>query len=196
MRIGINLASRPYQDEGQFYRKWGTALGLVLLLTVFMLVMSFRHYRSSRSSWASARQSEEKLVKLKQEQRKTQEILDQPQNRGVRDLSQFLNTAILRKSFSWTRLMEDLEKIMPTGVRVVSIAPVADQRDRFILKIDLNGQTRDGAIELLRNMEKSNHFRESHLDAEVHQIDNNGPNTGVKSEIRTAYLPAENAGGE
>lgn len=193
MRIGINLASRPYEDEGQFYRRWGTALTLVVLLTAFMIFMSARHYRNSRKSWANAREAQAKLAELKTEQAQAEQILAEPRNRGTRDKSQFLNAALLRKSFSWTRLMEDLEKVMPAGVRVVSIAPVVDQRNRFILKLELQGETRDGAIELLRNMEKSQHFRSSRLTEETRGASNTatGPDTGVKSEIRTAYLPAE-----
>ena len=192
MRINVNLASRPYEDEGQFYSRWGTSLLLVALLTVFMIAMSVRHYVNSQKSWASAREAQAKLAELKKEQAQAEQILAQPQNRGTRDKSQFLNAAILRKSFSWTRLMEDLEKVMPPGVRVVSIAPILDQRTRFILKLELQGETRDSAIELLRNMEKSQHFRSSRLTEETRSGSNTiGPDSGVKSEIRTAYLPAE-----
>jgi len=194
MRIGINLASRPYEDEGQFYGRWGTALALVILLTGLMIFISVRHYVNSEKSWVSARQAQAKLAELKKEQAQAEQILAEPQNRGTRDKSQFLNAAILRKSFSWTRLMEDLEKVMPPGVRVVSIAPVVDQRDRFILRLDLEGETRDGAIELLRNMEKSPHFRSSQMTDENH---NTGTDAGVRSAIRTAYLPTETVeGGE
>ena len=193
MRIGVNLASRPYEDEGQFYGRWGTALVLVALFTAFMIAASARHYVNSQKSWASAREAQSKLAQLKKEQAEAEQILAEPQNRGTRDTSQFLNGAILRKSFSWTRLMEDLEKVMPTGIRVVSIAPVVEQRNRFILKLDLQGESRDSAIELLRNMEKSQHFRSSRLTEESRGASNSstGPDSGVRSEIRTAYLPAE-----
>ena len=55
MRIGINLASRPYQDEGRFYRIWGAALAFMILLTALMITASARHYVNSRKDWASAR---------------------------------------------------------------------------------------------------------------------------------------------
>jgi type IV pilus assembly protein PilN len=198
MRIGINLASRPYQDEGLFYSKWGTALALVVLFTASMVAMSARHYVSSQKEWASARKAEAKLADLKKQQALAEQILAEPQNRGTRDLSQFLNTAILRKSFSWTRLMEDLEKVMPAGIRVVSIAPVNDQRNRFSLRLDLQGESRDSAIELLRNMEKSQHFVFPQLIAESGPGDaRGGPQEGIRSEILTAYVPAEpTSGGE
>jgi type IV pilus assembly protein PilN len=190
MRIAINLASRPYQDEGRFYRLWGTALALMVLFTALMIAMSVRHYQDSRKEWVSARQAEANLASLKKEAAQAAEILGQPGNRGTRDRSQFLNTAILRKSFSWTRLMEDMERVMPAGLRVTSIAPVVDQHNHFLLRVHVQGATRDGAVELLRNMEKSQHFRSPQLHSETHD-ELRSVEGGVLSEIVTSYLPAE-----
>jgi Tfp pilus assembly protein PilN len=190
MRIGINLASRPYQDEGRFYRLWGTALALTILLTAVILGISVRHYQNSRKEWVSARQAEARLASLKQEAAQAAQILARPENRGTRDRSQFLNTAILQKSFSWTRLLEDMEKVMPPGLRVTSIAPVTDQHNHFVLRVHVQGETRDGAVQLLRNMEKSQHFRSPQLSSESHG-EYRGVEGGVISEIVTSYLPAE-----
>ena len=192
MKIGINLASRPYQDEGLFYRQWGTALAVVILFTGLMLLLSVQHYQNSRKEWASARQAQAKLAELTKEQAQAQQILARPENRGTRDRSQFLNSAILRKSFSWTRLMEDMERVMPPGIRVTSIAPEMDARNRFLLKVQVQGESRDPAVQLLRNMEKSPHFRSPQFGQET--IDKAGV---VKSDIITSYLPhAAIEGGE
>ena len=197
MRIVINLASRPSEDEGQFYRRWGTALLLSVLLTLALIVVSVRHYKNSQKEWASTRAAEAKLAALRKDEAQAQQILSQPGNRGTRDTSQFLNGSIQRKSFSWTRLMEDLEKIMPSGVRVTAIAPTIDQHNHFTLRMEVEGESRDGAVELLRNMEKSSHFSASKL---VGENDNSGnPNgrtgqqglsQGMKFEMVTSYVPA------
>lgn len=191
MRIGINLASRPYQDEGRFYRQWGGALALMVLFTALMITLSIRHHINSRKEWAAANAAEAQLADLKKEEAQAQQILAQPGNRGTRDRSQFLNIAILRKSFSWTRLMEDMEKVMPPGLRVTSIAPVLDQHNRFVLKLEVQGEKRESAIQLLRNMEKSQHFRNPQLTVETLSQSTSGNEAGVKSGIITSYLPAE-----
>ena len=191
MRIGINLASRPYQDEGRFYQHWGGALALMVLFTALMITLSIRHHINSRREWASANAAETKLAELKKEEAQAQQILAQPQNRGTRDRSQFLNVAILRKSFSWTRLMEDMEKVMPPGLRVTSIAPAIDQHNRFVLKLQVQGERRESAIQLLRNMEKSQHFRNPQIIEETLNQATNGSDAGVKTAMTTSYLPAE-----
>lgn len=197
MKITINLASRPYQDEHRFYRNWGSALAVAILVTAALLFMSVRHRVNSQRQWAQAREAEAKLSELRKEEAQARQILALPENRGTRDRSYFLNAAIMRKSFSWTRLMEDMEKVMPAGLRVVAIAPGVD-RNHFVLKLQVEGQRRETAVELLRNMEKSAHFRSPKLSAENHPETKNGEGGGVKSSIFTAYLPAEplEGGGE
>jgi type IV pilus assembly protein PilN len=189
MRIAINLASRPYQDERRFYRNWGSALVLAILLTAALLFISYRHYVNMQREWAEARETEAKLAELRKEETQARQILAQPENRGTRDRSYFLNAAIMRKSFCWTRLMEDMEKVMPAGLRVTAIAPGID-RNHFVLKLQVEGESRETAVELLRNMEKSAHFRSPKLASEHHSEARNGEG-GVKSDIFTAYLPAE-----
>ena len=191
MRIGINLASRPYQDEARFYRLWGAALTFMVLLTGLLIFLLVQQNRSARKEWAAARAAEARLAELRKEAAQAQQILAEPQHRDTRDRSQFLNIAILRKSFSWTRLMEDMEKVMPPGLRVTSISPMIDQHNHFILKVEVEGPKRESAIELLRNMEKSQHFRSSQLVSENVSRGSRSAEAEVKSDIRTSYLPAE-----
>ena len=189
MKVAINLASRPYEDERLFYRNWGSALALAILFTVLMVYISVRHYVNTQREWAQVREIQAKLNELRQEEAQARQILAQPENRGTRDRSNFLNGAIIRKSFSWTRLMEDMEKVMPSGLRVAAITPGVD-RNHFVLKLQVQGERREAAVELLRNMEKSSHFRSPQLSVETHDI-KSGEGGGVRSNIFTAYLPAE-----
>jgi type IV pilus assembly protein PilN len=161
----------------------------MVLLTVFMVAICIRSYTDSRRHWASASEVQAKLQALKKEEAQAQQILAQPQNRGTRDKSEFLNSAIVRKSFSWTHLMTDLERVMPAGIRVVSLAPTVDKQNRFVLKVEVEGENRDGAIALVRNMEKSQHFRSPELLQESHSRGRGSE--GVRSEILAFYAPTE-----
>jgi type IV pilus assembly protein PilN len=190
MKFTINLASRPYEDEGQFYQRWGTALGLMVLFTVFMVAVCIRSYTDSRKHWATASEAQSKLQELKREEAQAQQILAQPQNRGTRDRSEFLNSAIVRKSFSWTHLMTDLERVMPAHLRVVSLTPSPDKQNHFVLKVDVEGEGREGAIALVRNMERSQRFRSPELLQET-LSKGRGNEAEVKSSILAFYAPTE-----
>ena len=81
---------------------------------------------------------------------KAEETLNLPANRGTRDRAQFLNDLFLRKAFSWTKLFEDLEQVMPPRLHVVSIRPERTLDNQLEIKIVVAGESRDRAIELVK----------------------------------------------
>ncbi len=69
-------------------------------------------------------------VKYQQERAGDEARMRQPQNMDVLERSQFLNALFAHKSFSWTAVMMDLERVLPGGVQVTSIAAGDQQRGR------------------------------------------------------------------
>ncbi len=48
MRLDINLASQPYEDARQFWMRWGTAVGVVGLLTLVLLTLDVTGWLDAR----------------------------------------------------------------------------------------------------------------------------------------------------
>jgi len=163
MRLDINLASEPYEDARQFWMRWGTALGAVAILTLALLAITV-------SGWFAARRDHARIAELKAsiaqrdlKRQQAEQFLNRPENRSTRDQSQFLNELIERKSFSWTRVLEDLEKVMPARVHLVSIQPELDEDNQLRLKLSVAGDSRDRGLELARRMEDSRRFAQTHI---------------------------------
>ncbi len=185
MRLDINLANRPYEDAGQFWVRWGTTLATVGLFTLLLLTLTI-------SGWFNARRDRNKVSELHRKiaasdamRRQAEEFLNLPENRATRDDSQFLNELIERKSFSWTRVLEDLEKVMPARVHLVSIHPELDDDNQLALNMTVAGDSRDKAIELERRMEDSRRFTQTHIESE--HIDVAG--SAVQFNIKAIYIP-------
>jgi len=70
---------------------------------------------------------------------------------------------IQRKSFSWTRVFEDLEQVMPTNLHVVSLRPELNEQNQMQLDMKVAGDTRGAAVELVHRMEGSRHFQGTQL---------------------------------
>src|SRR5258708_33978010 len=87
-------------------------------------------------------------------------ILNRSENRETREQARFWNDVIDQKSFSWTRLFSDMEKIMPPGAFVMPGKPAlnVDRMDPAKgLKLDLviGGEKHGDAGERVRQMEGS-----------------------------------------
>ena len=97
----------------------------------------------------------------------------QPQNMAVLERSQFLNALFAQKSFSWTAVMMDLERVLPAGVQVTSIEPATSKSGEVNIRLRVSGD-RDRAVQLVRNLEKSQRFVGPRLAGEAAQAQETG----------------------
>jgi type IV pilus assembly protein PilN len=122
--------------------------------------------------------------------------MHQPQNMAVLERSQFLNAVFAWKSFSWTAVMTDLEKVLPAGVQVTSIEPQITKEGDVNIRLRVSGD-RDRAVQLVRNLETSQRFLSPRLSSEQAQTQEanrsvNAPVTmlgAVQFEILSGYNP-------
>jgi len=166
MRLDINLASQPYEDAREFWMRWGTALGTLALLTLVLLALDVTGWLNARRDRAAISRQREMIAQRDQLRANAERILNLPENRSTRDQSQFLNELIERKAFSWTRVLENLEKVMPPRVHLTSINPQLNEDNQLGLKMSVAGDSRDRAIELARRMEESHRFAQTNIVSE------------------------------
>ena len=187
MRLDINLASLPYEDSRQFWIRWGTAVGGVGLLTLILLALDVTGYVTARRDRVAMSQQRSLIAERDKMHAEAEKILNLPQNRTTRDESQFLNQLIERKAFSWTRVLENLEKVMPPRVHVVSISPQLTDDNDLALKMTVAGDSRDRALELARRMEESRRFADTNI-VRISRIESQTGDT-EQVELAAIYIP-------
>jgi type IV pilus assembly protein PilN len=187
MRIGINLASRRYEDAGRFFKQWVPALVGLAFVTLVLVGLALAHYNELRGLDREIAQKREQIAQLEKERSEAEAFLARPENSGTRDQAQFLNDLFKKKSFSWTQVLSELERMMPAGVQVVSIKPELDQASGK-LKVAMTVATprRDNAIELIRKLEDSEHFQTPLIQSESERAE--GENR-VQVLISADYVP-------
>ena len=188
MRLDINLASQPYEDARQFWMRWGTAVGAVALLTLVLLALDVTGWVNARRDRAAIAEKRAMIADRDQLRADAERILNLPQNRTTRDESQFLNELIERKAFSWTRVLENLEKVMPPRVHLIAISPQLDEDNQLGLKMTVAGDSRDRAIELARRMEESRRFSQTNVISERSEKQSNTGDT-EQVDIVAIYIP-------
>ena len=188
MRIDINLATQPYEDSQQLWVRWGSGVAVIGLFTLMLLYMVITGWVSARKDRNLIRQREEQIAKRDNEKTKAEVILNLPENRNTRDRSQFLNDLFQRKAFSWTKVFEDLERVMPARLHVVSIHPEMPNENQLQIKLRVAGESHERALELVRKMEGSQRFQQTRIDIENFQ---SGQTTGdnVEVDITAMYVP-------
>jgi hypothetical protein len=187
MRIDINLASQPYEDARQFWMRWGTALGVLGLLTLVLLVLDITGYIGAHHDRFVMAQTRTLIADRDRTRAGADRILNLPENRTTRDQSRYLNELIERKAFSWTRVLESLEKVMPSRVHLVSISPQLDDNNELALKMTVAGDSWDRGVELQRRMEESRRFAQTQI-TNVRHVDSQTGDT-EQIEMAAIYIP-------
>jgi type IV pilus assembly protein PilN len=186
MRLDINLATRPYEDAREFWARWGLGVGLLAVLTVFLLGWTVKAWSNAGRDRHDIAQLQAQIAERDSERVKAQAFLDMAANRSTRDQSQFLNGLIQRKAFSWTRVFEDLEQVMPPNLHVVSLRPELSDENQMKLDMKVVGDSRSAAVELVHRMEGSKHFQGAQLVSEG-QTGETG--SAVLASIISIYVP-------
>jgi type IV pilus assembly protein PilN len=200
MRISVNLATRPFVELRPLFARLRLAMGALVVLAVGLGF--WLHALNAKAAVAQAQMNalKAKTTEYQQERSANESRMRQPQNMAVLERSQFLNAVFARKSFSWTAVMMDLERVLPAGVQVTSIDPVITKEGDVNIRLRVTGD-RDRSVQLVRNLETSQRFLaprlagEQALTAETGQGNRGGFVTqpaapgGVVFEILSGYNP-------
>jgi type IV pilus assembly protein PilN len=187
MRVDINLATQPYEDSGSLWMRWGTALAVLGLITLVLLYSVLAEWAAARKDRSLIAQREQQIAVRDQEKARAEAILNLPENRATRDRSQFLNDLFLRKAFSWTEVFQDLERVMPARLHLVSIQPSMAPGNQLELKMVVAGESRERALELVRKMESSQRFQQTQIEEEQSQSGLT-PGDNVQFDISAVYV--------
>ena len=186
MRLDINLATRPYEDAREFWVRWGLGVGLLGVLTLALLGLAVRGWTNAGRDRQNIAQLQSQIAERDRERATAQAFLEMSVNRSTRDQSQFLNGLIQRKAFSWTRVFEDLERVMPVNLHVVSLRPELNEQSQMQLDMKVAGDTRAAAVELVHRMEGSTHFQGAQL---VSEGQSGETGSGVIASVIAIYVP-------
>jgi|SRR5579863_2474865 type IV pilus assembly protein PilN len=192
MRLDINLATQPYEDARQFWMRWGTALAAIGALTLVLLTMTITGWFTARRDHKTMANERALIADRDQLRANAEKVLNLPENRSTRDESQVLNQLIERKAFSWTLVLENMEKVMPSRLHLVAINPDLDEDNQLALKMTVAGDSRDRAIELARRMEASHRFAQTNITQEHFAQSTTGDTE--QFELVAIYIPEVIAG--
>jgi type IV pilus assembly protein PilN len=185
MRLDINLATRPYEDAGEFWARWGLGVGALGVVTLVLVSFAVHGWVKAGRDRQTIRHLQQQIAERDRERAQAQMFLELDINRSTRDQSQFLNGLIQRKAFSWTHVFEDLERVMPNSLHVVSLKPELNEQNQLELEMKVAADNRAGAVDLVHRMEGSKHFQRTQLVQEG-SVENG---QGVSATISAVYIP-------
>jgi Tfp pilus assembly protein PilN len=156
--IHLNLASRPFRD----YRPVYAAVVIMAVLTAFLGLNNFDTLLRYRTETKTTRANIARLEgEIADEQRKTDTLTQRLRGVDVKLLSsqtEFANAQLAERAFSWSELMDRLERVLPTDVRLQSVTPVFDKDGLVHLAMLCVAKTGDGLTATINRFNSDAHF--------------------------------------
>jgi type IV pilus assembly protein PilN len=194
MKITVNLATRPFIELRPFFLRLRILMAVLFVVGVGAAVTAHVLQKKLDTAQAKMDRLKAQTAGYQQEKRNNEQRMRQPANAAVLERAHFLNALFLRKSFSWTAVMMDLETVLPSGVQITSIEPQIAADGDVMIRLRVSGD-RDRAVQLVRNLERSKRFLQPRLNSEAVEAKdaaqaaaNNGV-AGVEFEILANYNP-------
>jgi type IV pilus assembly protein PilN len=200
MRISINLASRPFVELRPLFARLRLMIALLALAAVGLGVGLYFVGARARAAQARMDDLKRQTEAFQQERAVNEARMRRPENRAVLERAQFLNGVFTQKSFSWTSVMMDLERVLPAGVQVTSIEPAVTADGEVSIQLRVSGP-RELSVDLVRNLEHSQRFVQPRLANETAQTQEGGRVLpvaqaglpGVQFDILSGYKPLPEA---
>ncbi|MGE5648349.1 MAG: hypothetical protein ACM336_21430 [Acidobacteriota bacterium] len=151
----INLASEPFRPARPVIVASGAAAVLLLGLLGLLIALSVMESGQAAEARGAIDRLEKQSKQMNAEQARLEGVLRQPENAAVLERNLFLNSLIYAKGISWTRLFDDLEKVMPHNVRLISIRPQTSGQNEVMLDMILGAESAEPVLKMLRTLEGS-----------------------------------------
>jgi type IV pilus assembly protein PilN len=184
MKVRLNLATKPLET----HRKFIAGSTLVGLVAVIVFLSLGWHVYLARKANAEMRAKSAKILQqvaeLEQQRAALERFFALDENARLHDRAAFINSLIDARSFNWTLMFMDLERVLPAGVRVVSIDP-KQEKGRIEVKFMIGATSDDAKLKFIKALEDSKTF--SHIQV----VGLHAPTPGASGEQIMVELTAE-----
>ena len=159
MRVRLNLATKPLETHRRFLAGSGLAAAVAGIVFVLLAWHVYSVRKANAEVRARNQEMRQKMLRLDSQRKELEQYFAQKDIASLHDRAAFLNSIIDARSFNWTRMFMDLERLLRGGVHVVSVEP-KQVGGHVELKLTVGAANDEAKLKFLRALEESNEFSE------------------------------------
>lgn len=156
--LHLNLAAKPYRDYRPIYAVVVATSILIAFLMLNNVDTYYKYVHDTRTTRASIASIE---AQTQQERRRTDAATREISSIDVISLSKetkFINAQLAERAFSWSELLDRLETVLPSNVRITSVAPQFQESGLVHLNLACEGKDTDSMIVTINRLQRDEHF--------------------------------------
>jgi type IV pilus assembly protein PilN len=187
MKIRLNLATKTLET----HRRFLASAGVTAVIAALVFLGLGWHVYSARKVNAEQRARTEsmrqEMAKLEAQRKDLERFFSQKEIAELHDRATFINGILDARSFNWTLMFMDLERILPGGVRVISIEP-KQVGGHIEVKLTVGALSDETELKFIKALEDSREFSEVQVTS-VHTPNSTGNTSGDQKvvQLTTVY---------
>lgn len=158
MKTRLNLAAHAFPR----YRNTNLVLSGVLMAALGLGTWQVTEYFLDPPDVETLEQSEQELRTewegLGQRIAEIDTRLQQPESTSQMSELMFLSQIMARKAFSWTRMLREIERVIPTSVQLVGLIPEIGEDGGVSVQMEARGRTIMDLSQFIANLEMTDAF--------------------------------------
>ena len=147
--LHLNLASRPYRDYKPVYAVVVVTSLLIAFLmlknvdTYYRYVSETQHTRAKIAQLEAEAEGEHRRATAADAQLRSVDLV------AIDSETKFINARLAERAFSWSELLDRLERVVPNDVRIKSITPTFQKTGLVHLEMNCETKTANGMLQTL-----------------------------------------------
>ena len=159
--LHLNLATKPYRD----YRPFTLVLAagwLIFLSLAYVNVVTYLRYKTATKQTSAAidrldRQTVEEQHRTEDANARAARI----DRRLLATQTEYANAQLAQHAFSWSELLDRLEHVLPSDVRIEGVAPRFDKTGLVHLQLQCHGKSNNSMVQTIEAFNRDPHFANS-----------------------------------
>jgi type IV pilus assembly protein PilN len=188
MRVRLNLATKPIET----HRRFLVGAGVIAISAAIVFLALGWHVYVARKADAEFRartdKTRQEMARYEAQRADLERYFAQKEIASLHDRAAFINGIIDLRSFNWTQMFMDLERLLPAGVRVISIEP-KQVSGHVEVKLTVGATDDEAELKFVRALEGSKEFSDVQMQRRFlpNQV---GSKTGdqLVVQLTTSYL--------
>lgn len=180
--LHLNLAAKPYRD----YRPYVTVMVLGWLVVAGMALMNLDTWLSYKHDTRTTSAEIDQLNRqITSEQQRTEAVNQTLLTVNVKQLTsqtKYVNARLAERAFSWSELLDRLERVLPDDVKLESIAPAFSPDGSVHLGLQCVGKSTDSMVRTIDRMNRDKSFANAFPGSEEHR--DNMYRFGLRADYR------------
>lgn len=156
--LHLNLAARPYRD----YRPFTAVMAvgwLVFLSLAYINVVTYLDYKKATKQTSAAIDRLDRQTDS--EHHKAEEATTRLGRIDLKTLvarTQYVNSQLAQRAFSWSELLDRLEHVLPSDVRIDGVAPGFNKTGFVHLSLQCHGKSNGSMVQTIDAFNADSHF--------------------------------------